>query len=305
MATSSTLTYNDLVALVRAEIKDQSESSFSATEIDPLIQRALAILSRDTEYLRMARGIVHAAGNPDVEISQPVVRVYAAWWGQQPLPLVHSRSLHPSQWVLFGKSSSSRPLYLIYFEDRKELKLWPVPSAGPPETTLSVAITGTGMQDVSVASASIADGSAGRIRIRAEGSNQEEQLEFHGIQTDTTPNKFLGCSRGVGGTVAGPHSSGAAVDYLPLVAFFSHVHPRITGTEPWQFPDDFRELFILKAAQLLNRIRRRYAEAEIYRREYEAALGPYRQHNLRMVGEGVVILDQESQNDTMMFQPGI
>lgn len=290
MAGSSTYTLSQLRSLVRQELKDGSASSFADADLDVVIRRALEAMSRDTDYLRMAKGVAHVAGNPDVSLSERVCRIRAAWWRQTQLEICHVKELSSAQWVLFGSARGGHPLRLFHFEDRSELKLWPVPQDGPPETTLSAAISDTGVQDIEVASTSVMGSPAGRAEILPEGGNALEQVEYHGLGT----GKLLSCSRGVALTTAGPHGVGAVVRYLPLTVFYSYIHPVLSGGNAWSFPDDFSELLILKATQLAHRIRRRYSEAELYRREYHAALGPFRQRDAGMANEGAFFFGEQS-----------
>jgi hypothetical protein len=268
----------------RTEIKDGSVSSFDNTEANAIINRALGIMSRDTERLRIAKAFLHTANVPQITYSHNLVRIYKAWWNTMPIGIEHMVSggrLHE----FMGGQVSSRPQFIMPFEDQHTLVMYPRPDASPLSTTLNGAISASATQDITVTSLTPFAEDFGRAIIDT-GAATAEEVEYHG--KDTANVQIEACTRGHGLTTAqSSHLDGRPIHFASLVVYASYIHPILSNDATvWKFPDDFEDLFLLKAAEIAHRIRRRLPESRNCKMEYDEIVGQYTHRAEWLANEG-------------------
>lgn len=280
------VTLANLRSQVRQEIRDTASSTFTDSNLNNVINEALRQISRDTRYLRRTKGFVPTANEPRIDFPDGLtpVYVYYAFWRGTPLYLERRENYQYNAQVILGESSSSHPRAIFHNEERREMYLWPRPDATAYNTTLNGAINTT---DATITLASLANfpETYGRAIIAAEGGNTEEEIEFHDVNTSTV--QLLHCTRAIPTTVASNHSSGATINYAPLVINFAYIHPALSADgDTIYFPDDFRDLITLYATHVGHRQNRRYTEANLYKMLYLQELGQHRSRDMNMGGSG-------------------
>ena len=116
-------------------------------------------------------------------------------------------SINHDQWIRLSQFSSYGTTPKFFYMESNQVKFWPQFNAAAATTTLDGAITSASVKTITLAS--VAD-----LKPKGRMIVDSEVIEWAYVDTDNS--QIQACTRGVEGTTAATHSTGATVTYRDI-----------------------------------------------------------------------------------------
>lgn len=215
----------------QVKLRDQNQRILTNAQIDVLINDALEKLASITEEVRRENAFVAVAKQFFYDAPSDIITPISAHWlpvaGGDLEVVAHDEFVASGGYDVTLGGSVPRRLTIEGQQGAYKFRLWPPPGSSSGTTTLNGAIVDAAATSITVNSHTLRSPS-GWVTI------DSEKIHYQNISS----TQLLLCRRGVGGTTAATHLTGATVTQCDLHVFYSRRPDALSGDSDVPSIDD-------------------------------------------------------------------